>query len=108
MIEERLTPTELEHLLSLMPADVMSVYSGKAHRCCCGCSGNHRYAAAHRNVASKHRGYTVEDKEVNDVQVRRVLRILQKNAGTAHGGGGHFAVVIGERLYVVYLLPARS
>jgi hypothetical protein len=102
----QMTEQEAETLCTLTPADVMSVYSGKAGRCCCGCAGKHRYSSVHRAVGSTNRGYKVEDKEVNDAQVRRVLGIVQKNAGLATAGGNHFAVVLGERLYVVYPLAS--
>ena len=37
---------EIKSLLASVTVDqVMSVYSGKAGRCYCGCSGNHRYAS---------------------------------------------------------------
>lgn len=89
----------------LQIADIMSVYSGKAGACCCGCSGKHRYASAHREVASKNRGYLITDDEVNDQQVRKVLRIVQSQAGKAESFGTGYSVEQGARLYCVYLLP---
>ena len=53
--------------------DVVSVYSGKAGKCCCGCSGKHR-ASAHRQVAAKSRGYAVDDDEVSDRSVKLIYR----------------------------------
>ncbi len=112
---------EAKSLLASLSADrVKSVYSGKDGKCCCGCSGNHRYASAHKAVAEKDRGYPISKEEVNDRQVKRVLGIVQANftADDAanpgeqtyyhadHPGGvTHFSAAVGERLYVVYLLP---
>lgn len=110
-------------LLASVTADqVMSVYSGKAGRCYCGCSGNHRYAKAHREIAGKDRGYAISDDEVNDAQVKKVLRIVKENfaidANARKGnepysiqekdGEGfvtHFTAEVGSRSYTVYLLP---
>jgi len=89
--------------------DVMSVYSGKPERCCCGCAGNHRYASAHRNTASRHRGYKVRDNEVNDKQVKRVLNLVKANPdlieheATADRNNKFFSAEINGRLYVIYL-----
>ncbi len=101
---------------------VMSVYSGKAGKCYCGCSGNHRYARAHREAAGKDRGYAVSDDEVNDTQVKKVFNLvkasfsipenvrpgnepfsIQEEAGKAFVT--HFTVEVGSRSYTVYLLP---
>ena len=101
-----LTMEEREMLLTLTPADVMSVYSGKAGHCCCGCSGKHRYSSQHRAAGSKHRGYTVDDDEVNDVQVRKVLGVVQKNVDAADYGKNLFTVELNERVYIAYLLRA--
>jgi len=88
---------------------VISVYSGRAHRCCCGCSGIHRYASAHRELGGKRRGYEISDSEVNDRHVTKVLRTLQANAedcdeaylGT-DGKVQHVSLVKNDRLFVVY------
>jgi len=48
---------------------VISVYSGKANKCCCGCSGKHYYAP----------GMGEEDYQVeNAAQVTRVINKIQK------------------------------
>jgi len=56
---------------------VASVYSG-LHGCCCGCRGKHTYASGHRQWATSHRGYTVDDGEVNDKTVRRHVKTIQR------------------------------
>ncbi len=112
-----------ELLAKVTIEQVMSVYSGKAGRCYCGCSGNHRYASKHVAAASKDRGYAVDADEVNDRQVKRVLGIVKEHfaydpetcakgnepfsiqEGAGKGFVTHFTAVVGERSYTVYLLP---
>lgn len=101
---------------------VMSVYSGKAGKCYCGCSGNHRYAKAHQEVAGKDRGYAISDDEVNDTQVKKVFNLVKKNftieencrkgnepysiqEEAGKGFVSHFSVVLGTRSYTIYLAP---
>lgn len=102
-------------------SQVMSVYSGKAGACYCGCSGNHRYAAAHREAATKDRGYSISDDEVNDTQVKKVFNLVKKNFSIPENvrpGNepysiqdegekfvSHFSVEIGARSYTIYLAP---
>ena len=75
----------------LTPEMVVSVYSGKDGKCCCGCSGKHFRDA--RNI-------------------KRIVKILKENAnnetfevyiGPFDGNVHYFAVVLGERLYIAYL-----
>lgn len=58
--------------------NVMSVYTGEAKTCMCGCKGNHRYASALRANASYRRGYVVGDDEVSDISVKRAVNRLNK------------------------------
>ena len=60
--------------------NVLSVYNGKANKCMCGCSGKHSYSSAHREEASKVRGYAVTDDEVNDKTVKMTLNKVLKGA----------------------------
>ena len=53
--------------------NVMSVYSGKADSCRCGCSGKYYYSSNMVGEASEHRGYEVRADEVNDGMVKRVV-----------------------------------
>ena len=114
---------EIKSLLASVTVDqVMSVYSGKANRCYCGCAGNHRYASKHIDAAAKDRGYAIGKEEVNDRQVKKALGIVQANFALEEGcpeaslpynlqgedGASfvtHFTAVVGERSYTVYLLP---
>jgi hypothetical protein len=53
--------TQIAALLASITVDqVMSAYEGKAGKCYCGCSGDHVYASAHREVAGKDRGYAIQ------------------------------------------------
>lgn len=88
--------------------DVVSVYSGKAGKCACGCSGKHRYAAAHRALAGERRGYAVADDEVNDRQVRKVANLVAgAGALLVSDGDGVFYAELDGRLYVVYTKDAK-
>ena len=90
--------------------DVMSVYSGIAGRCCCGCAGKHTYNSKYVNQASEHRGYEVRPEEVSDRTVALILNKVKKNADSLdvdvpRKGFDFFSVTVGNRLYVVYLVP---
>lgn len=90
-------------------AEVASVYSGKAHACCCGCAGKHSYHAATRKEASKNRGYKLTDDELNEKQCTRVLNLVKKNVATAqYMVNDHIATEVGNRLYIVYLTKASG
>lgn len=86
-------------------AEVLSVYSGKDSKCCCGCSGKHYYAAAKVAAASKSRGYEVTPDEVNDRMIKKVVGIINKadDVDDERDAHGFVSTVIGSRLYVVYL-----
>jgi len=83
---------------------VASVYSGKAGRCCCGCSGNHRYASAHVKWASKNRGYKVTDEEISDRSVKMLVNKLNKADAKelTHDNPIYVSMERGGRLYVAY------
>lgn len=74
----------MKQIASLTPSDIISVYSGKAGKCCCGCSGIHRYNSAYVTEASKRRGYPVRKSEINDVHLKKVLKIIQTLADYPH------------------------
>lgn len=81
---------------------ISSVYSGRNGSCCCGCSGIHRYASAHRKYASKDRGYIVKNDEINDSQVTRIVNKINANLGIAVFSEDNVYIVIRTRLYVAY------
>lgn len=84
---------------------VQSVYVGRVNKCCCGCSGKHTYASALRDVASKSRGYTVDDDEVNDVQVACVVNMIEQ-AEVVEGDMEYLVTVNGKTQYVAYMVEA--
>lgn len=86
--------------------DVVSVYSGKANRCCCGCSGKHTYSSAHRDTVR--RGYEVLDEEVNDRSVKMIFnKVFSGKYGPAIQNSPDdetiWYVDTDTRSYIVYL-----
>ena len=90
------------NLATMTTDQVMSVYSGKPNRCCCGCSGNHRYNSKHVAAAGKDRGYSIDADEVNDVQVKKVLNLVKSAPNAEFIGDNIASAEINGRLYVVY------
>ena len=76
--------------------DVMSVYSGKEGKCCCGCSGIHRYN-------SKYASAGISGTEINDRQVSKVLNIIKNNVNSVVFYNGIVSLVINKHLYILYL-----
>ena len=91
--------------MTLTLDNVASVYSGKAGRCCCGCSGKHTYASALRAEASKSRGYEVRDEEINDRTVRMIFNKVMKAyyKDVTKISETCYSYETDTRLYVVYL-----
>jgi hypothetical protein len=94
-------------------AQVASVYSGVAGKCCCGCAGKHTTASAHRVWVGEDRGYEVSDDEVNDRTVKLIVGKIEAALNgeveaadidtnkTTHGK--YFSATVGNRLYIAYL-----
>ena len=85
--------------------DIVSVYSGLAGRCCCGCVGKHSYASAHSEWAGKNRGYAVNGDAINDRSVKIISNKVLKNPNVEHEDD-HSHVEIGNRLLIVYYKKA--
>ncbi len=105
MIKDVLCEQEL--LQNLMPKDVLKSYTGKPG-CMCGCKGRYYVSKDHREEAQKDRGYDYEDRDVNDRQVMKLLRLLQADDRTCLQDG--YILYIpndklrsGEKNIVVYL-----
>ncbi len=92
----------MKDLKDLTVSDVRSVYSGKKGKCCCGCSGTYYYNSSYQEEESKRRGYPIDDEEVSDKMVNKVLRKLQTDGENTVKGGNNYSMVIGQRLYIVY------
>lgn len=60
---------------------VVSVYSGKAGECCCGCSGKHTYASKYKNQGAFLRGYDFSENEISDAIVKRHVNTIMKLGG---------------------------
>lgn len=91
-----------EDFLKTSVEDVLSVYSGKDGKCCCGCSGKHTYGTHRLQEVAKSRGYSISDDEVNDREVKRILNIVRKSDDSFSIGSNHVSCVVGKRLYIVY------
>lgn len=95
---------------NLVPAHVLSVYSGKPG-CACGCRGKHSYNPEYREEAAKDRGYALESSEINAVQVARVLKLMKARFSDPMteeecriaSDRTRFSVETDSRLYIVYL-----
>jgi hypothetical protein len=82
---------------------VMSVYTGKANKCCCGCSCKHTYVSAHRDESSKSRGYAVEDHEINDSAAKRIYnQIINDPNAELNEDYGFVSLQNETRLKIVY------
>jgi len=57
--------------------NVISVYSGK-QGCMCGCNGNHRYHSIHKDLAAAGRGYDLDDSDISDLAVKRMVNKFNK------------------------------
>jgi len=80
---------------------ITSVYSGINGRCCCGCSGKHRYASKYRESASNRRGYVVSDEEVSDRSVKIISNKVLNHPDMVFNED-HAWTVIGNRLLIAY------
>ena len=106
----------LAALAALSPAVLASAYSGRPG-CACGCRGRYRYASAHREWAGRNRGYAVDDDDVSD---RSVARILDNARAAAAAGwrveayaddAGRVTTVSVEtdtRLYILSPVPSAA
>lgn len=74
---KRFTQIQLD-LEAVTPEDVICSYTGRSHRCRCGCSGTYKYTEAGRADASKRRGYEVSDDDVSERSVTRTLNRLKE------------------------------
>lgn len=81
---------------------VMQVYSGRPG-CMCGCRGNYRVASKYVAEANKNCGYDISDC-VNDVQVRRVVKIIEANAAAAEVYPECVCVEVNGRVYAAYFV----
>ena len=97
--------------------DIRSVYSGTRGKCCCGCSGKHRYSSTHVDESTKNRGYDIDSNEISDRSVKTVFSKIIKNFEegvsdaylyVSESFGSHIALFHGNRTYVLYLTENSS
>ncbi len=86
-------------------ANVLSVYSGRPG-CCCGCKGKHTYREDPdlRALGGRNRGYEVDDDEVNEAQVTRVVNELNENLDQVVEHDDFYVVEYLHRWYIAYKL----
>ena len=87
-------------------SNVMSVYSGRPG-CCCGCRGKHYYASALRGDATVKRGYSIQDDEVNDGMVTRVVNLINKaieDGSEVEIKKDYYCLETESRWYIAYLI----
>jgi len=70
----------------------------------CGCSGKYYYPSnVNKTAASQARGYDVDDDEISDGQVTRVLNVVNTNLDSAElEVGNYLAVNVNGRDYFLY------
>jgi len=58
--------------------DVASVYVGRQDGCRCGCLGDYTYPSDRVDEAGEDRGYKINDDEVDDSRIQRVINKAKK------------------------------
>lgn len=91
----------IDRIESLSLENVKSVYSGKPGKCCCGCSGIHRYNARFAKD-------DYERSSVSDRFVKRVINVLKENAlgytpSDVDLDRTYVAAVVGNKVYIAYV-----
>ena len=90
--------------------EVVDVYSGRARSCCCGCSGTYSYRADKtlRDIGTKQRGYEVEDNEVNERMISRIVNKLNKNMERVEKEWDHYFLEEGNRWYMAIMVREEN
>jgi hypothetical protein len=82
---------------------VVSVYSGRNNVCCCGCAGTHYYNSKLQTIGTIQRGYKVENDELNDRMITKIVNLINNNPDKIDMEEADFvSIVIGKRLYIAY------
>jgi hypothetical protein len=95
---------------------VAFVYSGKAGKCTCGCSGKYTYASAYAEAEGKRRGYAISPDEIGDRSIRTIVKKV--NAAMldpdAYGAtdldidADGAEIIILDRLYLIKFVSTRK
>jgi hypothetical protein len=98
--------TKVYEMPKIEISQIDCVYVGKPGKCMCGCSGTYSYTSINREISSKRRGYPVDEEDINDARVLRVLAKVTKNApqGIEVLNGNIYSLTIGQTVYVVHLI----
>lgn len=81
--------------ITVAPAMISSVYSGKLHKCCCGCAGTHTY--------------TSDKPKCGPQMVARMNRLLESGeASEIEIQPTYIAVETRTRVYIVYTEGAEK
>lgn len=101
-------------LATLTVQDILKVYSGRPG-CACGCRGNYRYRKETVEEGTKSRGYAVDKSDINEAQVKKVLKFMQDYAARTDVDfadalimvkGDYVAYEVGNKVYVIYFTKA--
>ena len=84
----------MEQQITLNGKPVVSAYSGKDGKCCCGCAGKHY----HKSATGDYRGGGTP-KDLSNI--RRIINLMTANGG-AEMDGSYASLVIGTHLYIAY------
>ena len=89
-------------------SNVKSVYSGQPNTCYCGCAGKYYYAGAYKVQAGEERGYVVDNEEVSDCMVKKVVKYVNEHLDSAELYDDLYVTVPASktREYTVYLKEA--
>ena len=94
-----------EQFQAMGVGEVSKAYSGKPG-CMCGCKGRYYVCEHAREVSEEERGYKLDDDDVSDKQVLRILRLVQAEAacGTVEFGDTYAYAEVndGKRAYAIY------
>ena len=86
--------------MTLTSDNVISIYSGRAGACCCGCKGEHATTEVNAGIAEKSNGYPMP---VNEVLFDSVLRRLNATPAECIAEDGLVYREIGGRVFIAYL-----
>lgn len=101
----------MKRRVSVALEEIASVYSGRAGACCCGCAGTYRYPSTTKpEEFKKSHGYDLSKENINDVQVKRIMKLinlaLANNDCGIDDGGSYIALETEKRLYIIYFKEA--
>jgi hypothetical protein len=94
----------IQNLPKIEIGQVSSVYVGKPNSCMCGCSGKYSYTSINREWSGKNRGYKVDDEDINDMKVLRVIAKMKKHETEGIiQGVSYYDLTIGKTEYVIHM-----